>query len=60
MMTEVIRVNGKIGLCTSKFETTQIIDDMSKKGYSFVGYIPAEIYSYGRFTKLDLVFEKKD
>lgn len=57
MKTEVIRVESK-GFCASKFNNAQVIKDMAEKGYSYVGYIPARIQSYGRVSAIDLVFER--
>lgn len=40
-------------------EHRQIIDAYAAKGYRYVGYIPTLISDYGKFKKLDLVFEKE-
>ena len=59
MKTEVIRVESN-GFFASKFNNPQVIKDMAEKGYSYVGYIPARIQSYGRVSAIDLVFEKEE
>lgn len=59
MKTEVIKVESK-GFFVSKFNNAQVIKDMAEKGYSYVGYIPARIQSYGRVSAIDLVFEKEE
>lgn len=60
MKTKVIRTKAKNGFCSTKFENAQIVTDMAEQGYSFVGYIPAQVEGYGHISAIDLVFEKKD
>lgn len=59
MKTKVVRTVTKNGFISTKFENAQIVEDMAQRGYSFVGYIPAEVEGYGRISAIDLVFEKK-
>lgn len=59
MKTEVIRVESN-GFFASKFNNAQVIKDMAEKGYSYVGYIPSRIQSYGMISAIDLVFEKEE
>lgn len=38
-------------------EHRRIIDEYASKGYSYIGYIPANISDYGKPKDIDLVFE---
>lgn len=38
-------------------EHRQVIDQYASKGYSYIGYVPVVIDSYGRFKEIDLIFE---
>jgi len=40
-------------------EHRKIIDEYAKKGYGYIGYIPAKIDDRGRITDIDLIFEKE-
>lgn len=37
----------------------KIIDEYAAKGFRYVGYIPANMDSHGRYRNIDLVFEKE-
>ena len=50
----------QMGTVQLDFQLPQVIKDMAEKGYSYVGYIPARIQSYGRVSAIDLVFEKEE
>lgn len=62
MRYEYKRVRAKSSFL-SKFmydEHREIIDDMAKKGYKYVGFIPVEIIGYGVINIIDLIFEAPD
>lgn len=35
-----------------------IIDEHSREGYRYVGYVPSQIDAHGSLRKIDLIFEK--
>lgn len=42
----------------SKFiEHRDIINEYAQKGYRYVGFVPTNIAEYGKFKKIDLIFE---
>ena len=58
---QLIRVKSKNGLLSNSFEDSEeVIFDMAKKGYTFNGYLPIVIGSYGNILEYDLVFEKQN
>ena len=36
----------------------EIITTYAEKGYRYIGFIPTEATSYGRYLRIDLIFEK--
>ena len=58
---EYVYVSLKIGgfFTSGGTEYRKIIDEYAKKGYRYTGYMPTKIESYGRFTEVDLIFEKE-
>lgn len=38
-------------------EHRHIIDEMAKKGYRYVGFIPTKLDDFGKIKDMDLVFE---
>lgn len=47
------------GAITSKtIRHREVIAEYAAKGYRYVGLIPTEVNNYGRYIKIDLIFEK--
>ncbi|QNO14095.1 DUF4177 domain-containing protein [Alkalicella caledoniensis] len=40
-------------------EHREIIDKYAANGYRYVGFIPANMDSYGKYKEIDLIFEKE-
>ncbi len=40
-------------------EHRDIINEMSDKGYRYVGWIPTKIFGYGNIDTVELIFEKE-
>ena len=40
-------------------EHREIINKYSTKGFRYVGFIPSNIDSYGKFIDIELIFEKE-
>ena len=56
---QLYRIKAKNRLVEKNFEDSEkLIMDMASKGYSFKGYLPIKIGSYGIILEYDLVFEK--
>ncbi len=54
---QYVRINGA-KFAGAKFEEhRKIIDEYALQGFSFIGFIPVNIDSYGRFKEIDLIFE---
>lgn len=48
-------------LMNSKFtQHRDVIDDYAKRGFRYVGFIPAKSDGYGRIREMDLIFEKQE
>ena len=59
--TKIIRINGRQRFAVVSFEESEnIINDMTKKGYSYKGFVPTRIIGYGKITEIDLIFEKEE
>ena len=56
---EYVEVNIARFVGAKSEEHRQIIDAYAAKGYRYVGFIPTSISDYGKFKKLDLIFEKE-
>ena len=57
---EYVNVIGE-GFWASKFTAHRdIIDKYAKRGYRYVGFVPARSDNGGRITEIDLIFEKQE
>lgn len=54
---EYVRIAGRKFVGANYEEHRQIIDQYASNGYSYVGYIPVVIDSYGIPREIDLIFE---
>lgn len=54
---EYVRIVGRKFIGANYEEHRQIIDQYASEGYSYVGYIPVVIDSYGIVKEIDLIFE---
>lgn len=59
MKYEYVNVKSK-GFFKNRFEYRDIVDKYAKKGYRFVGWIPATMGGYGMIDSIDLIFEKDE
>lgn len=58
-IVETKKIESKDTLLGGEFVgADEIIKKMAKEGFSYKGYIPSKIASYGRITELTLIFEK--
>ena len=61
-MKRYVYVSVKIGgfFSSGSLKHREIIDEYARRGYTYVGYLPTRIESYGRIKEIDLIFETEE
>jgi hypothetical protein len=53
-----VKVGNFIGAKCEEHRT--IINEYSKRGYRYVGFIPTNMNDYGKYKEIDLIFERQN